>query len=288
MLILAGGDQDPQILSLIDYATKQNLQLHALLIGQSGTPRIHWDIKNNTFKDGSRVLSPGAAFLRQDVFTYLKSCDAQDSAIAREWHVSLSGWLMSNPHINVFNRNYLSYGAVNKPYILHLALKLGFEVADSFVSNNLQSMDRLATQGQWIKKPVTGGAHCEPLESTDTGQAGSYSYPQIIQSRLEQPELRLFRIGSDWFAFNIISDALDYRSSNTTTLQMAEAPAELIEKMKALTDALALNFAAADFKTDPETQRLQFLEVNTNPMFAGFDQFCDGAICKAIISNLGV
>ena len=288
MLLLAGGDQDPQILRLMAHATSHHLAVHSLLTGHTGKPRIHWDIKNNIFMDGSHILSPSAAFLHQDVFTFLQSGNETDRAIAREWHVTLAGWLLSNPNIKVFNRKYLAHGPVNKPYILHLAMQLGFSIADSFVSNNSQQMDALVQHDRWIKKPVTGGAHCEPLESSTSDKPGSYSYPQIIQYRLEQPELRIFRIGKDWFAFNVISDALDYRSSSTTTIRPADVPAELIPKMTKLTDLLGLDFAAADFKTDPNTRTLEFLEINTNPMFAGFDQFCDGAICDAILTNLGI
>ncbi len=288
MLLLAGGDQDPQILTLVNRATRHGVPVHSLLTGRTGTPRIHWDIKKNHFTDGSQSLSVDAAFIRQDVFSYLQSQNEQDRAVAREWHVSIAGWLLANPYIHVFNRRYLAHGPVNKPYILHLAIQLGFEVADSFVSNNSQSMDTLMQQGQWVKKPVTGGAHCEPLETSGSPLPGSYSYPQIIQYRLEQPELRLFRVGTDWFAFNVISDALDYRSSNTTTIQATDVPADLILKMTPLTDQLGLDFAAADFKTDPNTGTLQFLEINTNPMFAGFDQYCNGAISDAILRNLGV
>ena len=289
MFLLAGGDSDSQIISLMKRAALHGVRMHCLMTGQSGIPRINWDIKTNTFTDGSQVLNPSAAFIRQDVFTYLQSKNDQDRAIAREWFVATAGWLMSSPELKVFNRKYLSHGPVNKPFVLHQAIKLGFNVADSFVSNDIQQMDKLANEAEWIKKPVTGGAHCEPLEKRQqTGIAGSYSYPQIIQYRLEQPELRIFRIGKNWFAFNVISDALDYRSSDATTIRMADVPEALIPKMTKLTELLGLDFAAADFKTDPHTKELQFLEINTNPMFSGFDQISEGALCDAILENLGV
>ncbi len=37
---------------------------------------------------------------------------------------------------------------------------------------------------------------------------------------------------------------------------------------------------------DPETEELLFLEVNTQPMFAAFDQTVDGMLCDAIIDYL--
>ena len=39
-------------------------------------------------------------------------------------------------------------------------------------------------------------------------------------------------------------------------------------------------------ETDPETGRLQFLEINSNPMFAGFDQAAGGVLCDAMLDWL--
>ncbi|MEZ5451488.1 MAG: hypothetical protein R3E93_01530 [Thiothrix sp.] len=69
---------------------------------------------------------------------------------------------------------------------------------------------------------------------------------------------------------------------------MTEAPGELVEKLAQLSGHLGLDFAAADFKTDPATGELQFLEINTNPMFAGFDQVAAGALSDAMLRYLGV
>jgi D-alanine-D-alanine ligase-like ATP-grasp enzyme len=41
-----------------------------------------------------------------------------------------------------------------------------------------------------------------------------------------------------------------------------------------------------DFKTDPGTGRLLFLEVNTGPMFAAFNHASNGKLCDAMIEQL--
>jgi hypothetical protein len=51
-------------------------------------------------------------------------------------------------------------------------------------------------------------------------------------------------------------------------------------------DRMGLDFAAADFKTCPETGRLLFLEINTGPMFAAFDQASDRAVSRALADLL--
>ena len=48
----------------------------------------------------------------------------------------------------------------------------------------------------------------------------------------------------------------------------------------------AMDFGAADFKTDPDDGDLVFLELNTSPMFARFDAACGGALCRAMVEHL--
>lgn len=284
MLLLAGGDTDPHLLRLLKHAVRRGVAVDTLLTGQAGLPRLCWDIKAHRLLDGERVLTPQASFIRQDVFTFLRSRNQQDQAIAREWYTSIVGWLQASPDVKVFNREFLSRGAVNKPYVLHLALQVGLAVADTLITNDASLMDELAATQGWVGKPVTGGAHCEALSVS--GWTGALSHPQIVQRKLQQPEMRVFRVGEQWFGFWVMSDALDYRTSSATRLEPTLVPLEIQEKLGQLSTQLGLNFAAADFKTDPETGRLQFLEINSNPMFAGFDQAAGGVLCDAMLDWL--
>lgn len=284
MLLLAGGDVDPQLLRLLKQATRQGVAVHAMLAGQSGIPRFCWDVRANCLLDEGQVLQPHAAFIWQDVFTFLQSNKPQDQAVAREWYNAVAGWLLCHPDVKVFNRAFLGRGPVNKPHMLHLALQFGLEIADTFITNDGRQMDELAVTQAWVSKPVSGGAHCQELAVS--GWSCALSYPQIVQRKLQQPELRVFRVGEEWFGFHVSSPELDYRVSSSTQVVAAPVPGDVREKMGMLTDHLGLDFAAADFKTDPVSGRLQFLEINTSPMFAGFDQVVSGALCRAMLAWL--
>lgn len=287
-LLIAGGDTDPQLLRLLKRAALHGIRVQCLLTGQSGSPRLHWDIVHNVLYDNSEAVAVTAAFLRQDVFAYLQSNNSQDSVTAREWYVSLAGWLMANPEVRLLNRAFQACGAVNKPYVLRLALRVGLNVAPSHVSNDILAMNALCDRGDWVVKPVTGGAYCSALEHQAIHTNTLLSYPQIVQQRLVAPELRVFRIGNAWFGFRVDSEALDYRASQTTRLEVVSVPSDIVEKMRQLSDGLGLDFAAADFKTDPTTGEWCFLEINTNPMFAGFDQVAAGALSDAVLKYLGL
>ena len=45
-------------------------------------------------------------------------------------------------------------------------------------------------------------------------------------------------------------------------------------------------YAAADFKYSSRDDKMKFLEVNSNPMFVGFDKSCDYELVDAMIDHL--
>ena len=63
-------------------------------------------------------------------------------------------------------------------------------------------------------------------------------------------------------------------------------PAALARALLELAEALGLDWAAADFKTDPGSGELCFLEINSAPMFVAFDRACDGALTDALLDWL--
>jgi glutathione synthase/RimK-type ligase-like ATP-grasp enzyme len=66
---------------------------------------------------------------------------------------------------------------------------------------------------------------------------------------------------------------------------LPQVPQE-VSRLRNLMSRVGLDFGAADFKTDPETGQLVFLELNTSPMFARFDQVSGGKTCDAIVAEL--
>jgi D-alanine-D-alanine ligase-like ATP-grasp enzyme len=83
----------------------------------------------------------------------------------------------------------------------------------------------------------------------------------------------------------VTSEQLDYRSAKDTKLEPLATPEDLKDKYMKLTDHMSLQWAAADFKTDSKGQ-LSLLEVNSGPMFTGFDRACEGQLTKAMIRYL--
>jgi D-alanine-D-alanine ligase-like ATP-grasp enzyme len=91
-------------------------------------------------------------------------------------------------------------------------------------------------------------------------------------------------------AFRVESTALDYRVDDDSAvihLPLSEVGAEVVDGLGQVMDALEMDYGAADFKAEPDTGRLAFLEVNSAPMFAGFDAVSDSAVSDAILDYLG-
>jgi len=110
--------------------------------------------------------------------------------------------------------------------------------------------------------------------------------PAIVQKRLIAPEIRIYVIGHSAFAFEVRSVSLDYRVNQDAELVLLQSVPPELAMLRKLMSRLGMDFGAADFKTDPETGQLVFLELNTSPMFARFDQVSGGKVCAAIIREL--
>jgi hypothetical protein len=98
--------------------------------------------------------------------------------------------------------------------------------------------------------------------------------------------VRIYVIGAAEFAFEVCSPSLDYRVNQDAELILLPQVPQEVSRLRDLMSRVGLDFGAADFKTDPETGQLVFLELNTSPMFARFDQVSGGKVCAAMIHEL--
>ena len=202
------------------------------------------------------------------------------------WYHAVQGWLLSNPGVGMFNRE-LSVVAGNKPAVLLRARQVGLPVPSTIITNDMGTIESLSPP--LIAKPVGGGDFCyaltELLPRVDF-RAGVASVPAIVQERLVSPEIRIYVVGSAFFAFEMRSDSLDYRvKQDVEVLPLDDVPIE-VERMRSLMAGLGMNFGAADFKTDKVSGRLVFLELNTSPMFARFSECSGGSLARSLVKEL--
>ena len=293
MILIAGGDADPNIASIIRRMEQRGLDGGTLLVGAGANPGITWDFQTDELRVDGRVLSPSAVFLRYDVFAHMADPRPAVSFRAQAWHTTLHGWMLAHD-VAMTNRRYA--GQTNKPFMLSLAGRVGLPIPWTLMTNELDALEPLAAERQMIAKPVPGGGYTqelgEMLKNTER-RDGRSAAPGIVQGRLVNPEVRIYGVGwgadRRWIPFQVQSDVLDYRTSRETKVvpfPAEQVDPEILAALGRLMDRLGMDYGASDFKTDPDTGGLRFLEINSGPMFAAFDASSDYAVSDAILDHL--
>ena len=286
-VLVAGGEVDPNVLALLRCLHDRKIACEALLVGQSTHPRVTWDLQADVLHINGEERRPTAIFVRHDVFTSLAERRPEPGFRALSWFTTLAGWAQSHAHVRMLNRASARH-MTNKLHVLRLAQEVGLDIPVTLVTNDADLLTREAKTRSLVVKPVNGGDYTRALPDVleiAPRKGESLAAPAIVQERLTPPEIRVYGIGGRFFAFQLVADALDYRSTtDCKVLPVSEAdlPKGLLNDLATLMQRLELDFGAADFKACPETGKLKFLEINNGPMFAAFDAASKGRLTGAI------
>jgi hypothetical protein len=284
-ILLAGGFEDPNLVALVEAARRLGVLAVDLRIPRDGSPAFTWDLASGALKIAGESVPAGGAFIRYDVFAGLQDPRAEVPVRASAWFQSVLGWIYSNPAIRMFNRD-MTQTAANKPAALVAAQRAGLCIPKTLISNEAAVLEEVAELQ--IAKPVAGGGYCYPLDqaiSKATIRDGRLAAPAIVQELLKPPEIRIYVVGSKAFAFDMKSESLDYRVKQDVELSLLDRVPPEVAALRVLMSELKMDFGAADFKTNDQG-RLTFMELNTSPMFARFDQAAGGRLAEAIIEEL--
>lgn len=291
-VLIAGGESDPNLRSLLRRARERELSVLEILAGPERTPALTWDVQADTLVVDGREVRPGAGFMRYDVFHGMVDRRAAVGFRAQAWYTALHGWLLAHDDVRLMNRRYA--GQTNKPFMLRTAAACGLRIPRTLITNELDALERMEGAGEMIAKPVPGGGYTQmvgELLRTTERIGGRSAAPAIVQQRLVAPEVRIYGIGGRFLPFQVISDHLDYRADNRTRVEprpLESIDPVLIAALGRLVERLGMEYAAADFKTDAETGELVFLEINSGPMFVAFDRASGFAVSDAILDYLTV
>jgi len=288
-IAVVGGEKDFNLIRLITLLSERGLSIKVVLCGDNSFHKFHYDLKSNHLFFNDQIFDVSAIFMRTDIFQYLATQNPHDHDLANTWKQIFSAWALANPEVKVFNRGLLSAPFFQKIYVLNLAHRLGISIPDTYISNSVRDLNLLTDKERMIRKPVSGGDYTKELNKFDESVYVEQvtRSPMICQSLLDYPELRVFKIGKDFFSFEINSTALDYRENNeTNSMRLIANDSNLIIKLDELNQHLGLDFSAADLKFSKKTSTFNLLEINTNPMFAGFDRVANGKLIDSMINFL--
>jgi hypothetical protein len=279
-ILVAGGDADLNIHSLLQELDSQRVPHVRLLAGSETHPVLTWDLAADRLTIDGEAVAPCAVFLRHDVFSTASAMRAYS------WYTTVLSWAMTHADVRLLNRHHP--GHLLKPQQLLLARECGLAIPSTVITNDGSALDALLDQDR-IAKPVAGGEYTQPLRdalATAPRRGNALAAPAIVQETLVPPELRIYRAGDRFVSFHVIASTLDYRTDAKARVELVANDRRLIAGLRKLTDALHLDFAAADFKQCPKTKRMLFLEVNSGPMFAAFDAASERAVSRAIVRAL--
>lgn len=286
-LLLAGGEDDPNLIALANAAIKARIEVLELRVPSGESLAFCWKPAEGAPRLSGLELKPNAAFIRYNVFAGMKDSRPVVNSRALAWYQAFMGWLLSDPRIRILNRD-VSQIATNKPASLVYAREAGLSIPATLVTNEVERFGA-GNLDSLVAKPVSGGDYCHPLADALNKaelRGGLAATPAIVQKRLIPPEIRIYVIGQFAFAFEVRSSSLDYRvNQDAELILLPEVPKEL-SQLRRLMSRLRMDFGAADFKTDPDSGQLLFLELNSSPMFARFDEVSGGQLCAAIIHEL--
>jgi glutathione synthase/RimK-type ligase-like ATP-grasp enzyme len=290
-ILVAGGDTDPNLSALLACLQNRGIKHEALLVGAYMHPRVTWDLERDALLINGVECRPSAVFIRNDVFTGLAARRPEPFQRAIAWYTAISGWAFSHPEVRILNQAS-ALNVTNKPQVLCLAREVGFDIPSTLVSNDFELLSQEMEKRELIVKPVNGGDYTKEIKEvlqTTTVLNQTLAAPAIVQEQLVPPEIRVYRINGRCFAYQLVADALDYRSTTdceVIPLEVNDLPEGFTDRLAALMDRLQMNFGAVDFKASPQTGRLLFLEINSGPMFAAFDAVSEGRLTNAIVDFL--
>jgi glutathione synthase/RimK-type ligase-like ATP-grasp enzyme len=289
-VLIAGGETDPNIRSLLRRARERELPVLELLAGPDRNPALTWDVQADTLVVDGREVRPSSGFMRYDVFHAMADRRPAVGFRAQAWYTTLNGWLLAHDEVRMMNRGYA--GQTNKPFMLRVAAGCGLRIPRTLLTNELDALEGMEGAAEMIAKPVPGGGHTRLLGDllrTSARRDGKSAAPAIVQQRLVAPEIRIYGVGGRFIPFHVISDQLDYREDRSTRVEprpLESIDPALIASLARLMDRLGMEYGASDFKTDPETGELVFLEINSGPMFAAFDRASGYAVSDGILDYL--
>lgn len=286
-ILVAGGARDPNLIAIVEALQSKKIDILPLLIAEGDNPSLCWDPRTDKLALNNKPLNCSAVFYRRDVFNNSGS-DAGYRALA--WFTVIQGWLTAcRRQVRVLNRAYIGKHT-NKLHVLRMAHNFGLPIPTTLISNNIRYLETLNMVNDTVAKPVTGGGYCKPIEEvlSETEFAeGIAAAPAIVQRKLAGPDIRIYGIDNTFIGFRIHADKIDYRETRNRNIELVDSlPLQITELLKRLMTAMGLDWCAADFKSDPETGQLTFLEINSNPMFSVFDKIAQGRITDAIAGFL--
>lgn len=305
-IVLLGAEDDEHIMALaheLRARGERPLIIDPRLFPRQLTVSLGADLADIRIGDSSGLV-PRAVYIRSlytDPAGHRTNVDQSmdenwrrtSAALTERWHLwssVLFRW--SALGVRLYNPAE-SAQALTKPYQLALLRRAGLPVPSTLWTNDPVAVQEFAARNAGtIYKPVHGGAHTRKLEPKDLEPARLarlQASPVCFQELLPGRNLRVYVVDERVVcALSVESEALDFREVESQVAAIEISP-ELTQQCLVAARCLGLRFTGMDLREDAAGRPL-FLELNSSPMFLGFEQLANvqigSALCDALIGGV--
>jgi glutathione synthase/RimK-type ligase-like ATP-grasp enzyme len=161
----------------------------------------------------------------------------------------------------------------SKAFQIAVLERAGLPVPETLWTNDPQAVRDFAQDRRIIYKPVAGGAATKELGPEDLTEERLRSLrgaPVTFQELLEGDNYRVYCLDGEVIAcLRVESSSLDFRQ-NEEVVEETILPDEVLSHCLQAADLLGMRWTGMDLRADA-AGTLRFLELNSSPMFLGFD-----------------
>ena len=279
MLIVVGGESDPNTQRVVDQAHMREIDYFFWDTDNDDCLQIAWDFNSPQLDLGDKQFVPDAIYLRWNVF----GGESQRNLAAFE---TIQSYTFAWPAVRILNRKTI-VDINNKSFNLRLAKDIGFEIPETLVMSNFAPLATMPNPELRVAKPLGGGAHTKSIPDllADPTYVASMP-PQFIQDRIDGENLRVFSVGGQLSCFHLVTSELDYREDTAVDVVQVDVPDSLVAPIHELVRRKSFDYCALDFRCREGFKQPVFLEVNSFPMFVRFDDAGQNCIVNSILDFL--
>ena len=249
--------------------------------------------------DGRSLPRPAAVYVRDVYATPLSPWVDLDDDMEQHWRRTLVGMrekaeVLFSLLARWFEMDVPIYNPaapewrLSKPFQLAVLESAGLPVPKTLWTNDPEEVRRFADGRRVAYKPVTGGAatkELRPEDLTDERLRKLRGAPVTFQQLLEGDNFRVYCIDGEVVeCFRITSQALDFRQ-NDEVVEQTTLPEDVLGQCSTAAEILQLRWAGMDLRDDG-TGTLRFLELNSSPMFLGFDARAGTNVLGSLVDTL--
>lgn len=176
----------------------------------------------------------------------------------------------------------------SKGFQIAALAQAGLPVPRTVWTNDPEAVRAFAGGGRVVYKPVAGGAATKelgPEDLTDTRLRALRGAPVTFQELLEGDNYRVYCLDGEVVAtIRVTSPAIDFRQ-NEDVVEETELPAEVLAQCLKAAEVIGMRWTGMDLRAHADGT-LRFLELNSSPMFLGFDARAGTKIRESLVARL--